>query len=242
MRHFKGRVKYWVFPMLVGIFLAVFGVRELRNKAAENILQMYLLEMKDPIILGLILPAVFLLFLKEADEFMVSGRLLAIGSRSAWWAVFCKKALAECLAVAVVIVLPAFLAAGMYRGSALWEWQYTLFLLFTFFLYFCLAVFCIMLLEIRFQQNILSVCFVFLLSFLPNIFAFLFRSSGIPRISGILSLAYALDASAFDSCRNHGPEIHCFRYAGVCASAFALLLVLKTAGRALIKRKDIFWK
>ena len=77
--------KYWMLPVLIGVFLALFGVKELRNGVAADILQMYFLAIKNAVVFGLILPAMFLLVLNEAGESMKSRRLLAINSRCAWW-------------------------------------------------------------------------------------------------------------------------------------------------------------
>lgn len=236
--------KYWMLPVLIGVFLALFGVKELCNGVVADILQMYFLVIKNAVVFGLILPAMFLLVLNEAGEFMKSRRLLAINSRCAWWNVFCRKILADCFGVTVVILLPAFLAAKfcMGAGKGFWEWGYVFFLLLTSFLFFSLMAFCMMLLEIKFQQNILSVCFVLVFSFMPNIFSFLFRLSGIPDVSGLLNLGYAVDDTAVYSGMKNGQGIHWLWCLGVCAVLFAILLVLERVGRILIKRQDIFWK
>ena len=84
MNTFK-KEKFWLLPLMVGMFLAVFGGRQIHNGAAANIVQMYVLIIRDAIVMGLILPSMALLLLRETDRFMTGRRLLAISSRGIWW-------------------------------------------------------------------------------------------------------------------------------------------------------------
>lgn len=242
MNTFK-KEKFWLLPLMVGMFLAVFGGKQIHNGTAANIVQMYVLIIRDAIVMGLILPSMALLCLREADGFMTGRRMLAINSRGVWWKTFCRKVFTDCFFLAVVILLPALFTAVFLggAGASLWEWIYVLFLFLTLYLYFCMASIGMLLLEIKFRQDILSVCFLLAASFLPNIFAFLFRPSGIPDIGSLLNLSFAMDETVFYSGMEKCQGICWFWCVGVCAVFFVLLCVLVRAGRTCIKRQDIFW-
>lgn len=235
---------FWILPIMIGMFLGVFGIKQFQNGLAANIVQMYSLIIRDVVVLGLVLPAMSLLVLKEINEFMVCRRILAIQDRHEWWEAVCRRVFINCIGLAAVILLPAFLSARicMGEGREFWEWGYVISLLLTFFLYLCVSSLCMVLLEMKIRQNILSVCAVLIASFLPNIVSFLFRESGIPDIGGLLSLAYALDEDVFSVGMEEVQGIYWFRCVGVCAVFFVLLLVFVRVGKVLIKRQDIFWK
>ncbi len=241
MNTFK-KEKFWLLPLMVGMFLAVFGGRQIHNGAAANIVQMYVLIIRDAIVMGLILPSMALLLLRETDRFMTGRRLLAISSRGIWWKTFCGKVFMDCFFLTVVILVPALLTAVFLSGAgvSLWEWMYVLFLFLTFYLYFCMASIGMLLLEIKFRQDILSVCFLLAASFLLNIFAFLFRPFGIPDIGSLLNLSFAMNETVFYSGIEKCQGICWLWCAGECAVFFVLLSVLVKAGRACIKRQDIF--
>lgn len=73
---------------------------------------------------------------------------------------------------------------------------------------------------------------VVIVSFLPNILSVLFRYLGIPTISGLLNLSYAIDSDSF-----LWPQC-----GGVCVMLLLLLVLLEKEGMALLKRRDIYWK
>lgn len=234
MNTFRSKGIFWGLMALSSIFVMAFGFRAVRNGTAMNISDIYAIAVFDAILLGLVIPGVSLLVIKEVDGWMVSSKLLAFNSRSMWWMEVKKRLLGTCFASAVIIILPVFLLANIFSGTTRTaaEWVYMLFLFLSYFVYFYLLALLISIVEIKFHQNLLAVSFAFLISFLPNILAFLFRQSGIPTISGLLNLSYAMDNGSF----------FWLRCGKVCMLMLLLLALLEKAGMVLLKKQDIFWK
>lgn len=226
-----------VFPgvmVLTSMFMLVLGFRVIRTGVTVSIFYIYSMTVVDVVLLGLILPVIAVLIIKEVNGQMVSSRLLAWNSRLVWWKELKKSLLKICLVYSAVIILPVFILANVFVGRirTSGEWVYMLFLFLSYFMYFYLLALCILVLEIKFHQSLLAVSFVLLVSFLPNVFAFLFRKSGIPTISGFLDLSYALE----------GDNFYWYQCERVCVILLILLILIEKAGRVFIKKQDIYWK
>ena len=108
MNTFRSKGIFWGLMALTSIFVMAFGFRAVRNGTAMNISDIYAIAVFDAILIGLIIPGVSLLVIKEVDGWMVSSKLLAFNSRSMWWMEVKKRLLGTCFASAVIIILPVF--------------------------------------------------------------------------------------------------------------------------------------
>ena len=233
MKQFKSTGKYWFLLMIISTLMMVLAYRGICNGTITNLFSVYGVAIGDVVVIGLIVPVVSLLLLKVINDCMLSSRMLAFGSRSAWWQTVKKKIRKQCLGSGVLLLLPVFLMANVtMKIQTIVEWIYILFLFFTIFMFFYLIALCIAFMEIKFQQNTLTFCFVMFLSYLPDIAAFLFRQTGIPQISGCLNLSYAFD----------GKNFYWFQCEKVCVVMLLLLLLLENTCRVLVKKHNIFWK
>ena len=73
MNTFRSKGIFWGLMALTSIFVMAFGFRAVRNGTAMNISDIYAIAVFDAILIGLIIPGVSLLVIKEVDGYVVDG-------------------------------------------------------------------------------------------------------------------------------------------------------------------------
>lgn len=234
MKIFRNEGKYRMCLICASLLSAILAYRAIYSVNEVNIYHIYNIAVGDIIVMGFMIPIVSLLNIKIINDAMTGSILLAQSTRKTWWGNINKKLLQNSVFSAVVVVLPIFLLFNIMVGKVktTGEFLYELCLMASYFVFFYFLGLCIVIIQIRFHSSILAFCLVLFISYLPNIIGYLYSHAGVPTISGILNVGYAIYENNFY-------WIYCWRI--ILVTAF-LLLILNEMGEIILKKTDIFWK
>lgn len=234
MKIFKRTGIFWISIFFISLLLILLGYRTFSGGMAEHIVDIYTGAIRDIVVLGLIIPTAVLLLLWEIDNNMRGSRMIAFRSRENWWRVLSQILIRDCFCIAGILLFPVFVMVNIYIGviHTLVEIGYVFFLFITWFLYLYFLAVCMAVIEVKVHRSIVAFCSALLISYIPNVVAFLLRQLELPTIGGILNLSYAFYKNEFRwvLCEN------------LCAVLLCLLISLWYTGRKWIQKQDIFWR
>lgn len=234
MKIFRNEGKYRICLICVSLLSAILAYRAIRNEMEVNIYNIYNIAIGDVLVMGFIIPVVSLLIIKIVNDAMTGSILLAQNTRRSWWKNVNKKLLQNSFFSTGIVVLPIFLLFNIMVGKVrtFGECLYELCLMVSYFIFFYFLGLCIVIIKIRFHSSILAFCLVLFVSYLPNIIGYLYSHAGVPTISGIINVSYAVN-------KNNFYWIYCWKFILIMA---LLLFVLNEIGEITMKKIDIFWE
>ena len=234
MKIFRRTVMFWTPLVLISLLLLLLGYRTYSHGLARHIADIYAGAVRDIVVLGLIIPITALLLLWKIADSMSGSRMLAFQSRENWWKAINRILIKDCIGMTGVLLLPVSIMANVCI-SFMHTWgeiTYVFFVFLTWFLYFYFVAVCMVLIMVTVRRSIVAFCFALLISYLPNAMASLLRQLELPTIGGIFSLSYAFNGNEFRwvLCQN------------LCAFLLCLLVLMWHIGKALMQKRDIFWR
>lgn len=234
MKIFRNEGKYRIYLICVSLFSAILAYKAICNGIEVNIYNIYSMAIGDILVMGFMIPVVSLLIIKIVNDAMKGNILLAQNTRRSWWENINKRLLKNSFSSAWIVVLPVFLLFNIMVGKVrtFGECLYELCLVVSYFTFFYFLGLCIVIIKIRFHSSILAFCLVLFVSYLPNIIGYLYSHAGVPTISGILNISYALN-------KNNFYLIYFWKLILIMA---LLLFVLNEIGEIMMKKIDIFWE
>lgn len=234
MKIFRNEGKYRICLICVSVLSVLLAYKAICNEIEMNIYTVYNTAIGDILVMGFIIPVVSLFNIKIINDAMTGSILLAHNSRRSWWENVNKSLLQNSFFSTGIVVLPVFLLFNIMIGKikTLGECLYELCLMVSYFMFFYFLGLCIVIIKIRFHSSILAFSLVLFVSYLPNIIGYLYSHAGVPTISEILNVSYAVDENNF----------YWIYWWKVILLMVFVLFVLNEIGEITMKKIDIFWE
>lgn len=235
MRIFKNSIIWWLGNIAISLFLVFMNIKWVQRGSIISLYQVYENAFSDLLILCLVIPNFFLIVIKNIDLHMSINKLLMINSRTVWWRKLLLDMIKICSIFSVTLLLPIGIVTLFFARNTrtITSLVYFCFQYISFAIILMVISSLIILIKLRWNQNILALFIVMMISFMPNIFSSIFRSYNIPTIGSIMTSSYSF--------QNTG-DYYWLRHELVSVLLIVIEGLIFYWGEKRVKKQDFYFK